>query len=414
MFDRKIIKSVDDVKPCFEKLYGSVSQYQIDRYTNLIEKFKSDYTGECGYMASSSGRVEVVGNHTDHNGGKAVGCAISLDTIAMFLPVSTGKITIKSEGYPDVVVDIFDETPCEKGSSDALVQGICKAFVDKGYNIGGFIASTTSNVSGGAGVSSSAAFELLVCEILNALYNGRSIDAKTKAIISQFAENKYFGKPCGLLDQSAIAFGGITLLDFKKAGTVEVTPIHNDLRDYTLVLIETGGDHKNLTGEYASITDELKEICSYFGVNRLIELNKETFYEKLPELYGKYSGRAIIRAIHFYNEDERSQKTATALENNDICEFLSCVRESGISSWTLLQNCYVPGETKQLIPTCLAIAQKYLNGGVNRVHGGGFAGTVLNVVKNENVEYFVKNMSKIYGEKSVIALKVREVGATVL
>ncbi len=414
MFDGKIINSVDEVKSSFIKLYGAETQAQYDRYAGLIEKFKSDFNGQCGYMASSSGRVEVVGNHTDHNGGKAVGCAISLDTVAMFLPSNDGKIVIKSQGYPDVVVDIFDDNNYEKGSSDALVKGICKAFVEKGYNIGGFVASTTSNVSGGAGVSSSAAFELLVCEILNFLYNERKIDAKTKAIISQFAENKYFGKPCGLLDQSAIAFGGITLLDFKTAGTVEVTPIDNDLSDYTLVLIETGGDHKNLTGEYASITTELKEISSYFGVDRLINLDKEVFYSRLPEIYGKFSGRAIMRAIHFYNEDERALKTAKSLQENNINEFLSCVKESGISSWTMLQNCYVQGEVKQLIPACLAISQKYLAGGVNRVHGGGFAGTVLNVVKNENVENFVNNLSKIYGEKSVIALKVRGVGTTVL
>lgn len=346
-------------------------------------------------MASSSGRVEVIGNHTDHNGGVAVGCAISLDTIAMFLPEENGVITVKSEGYPDVVVDIFSDREMPHGSSDALVKGICEGFLKRGYKAGGFTALTTSNVAGGAGVSSSASFEILICEILNFLYNDGKVSEKEKVFISQYAENVHFGKPCGLLDQSAIAFGGLTLLDFRKKGDVEPRHIECDLDEYTLVLVDTGGDHKHLTGEYASITDEMGAVSAYFGKERLIEVDEDEFTPPSPGLKEKVNGRAIMRAIHFYNENKRVYALAQALADGNYESFLKCVGDSGVSSQTYLQNCFPQGDTEQLIPTALAIGKKYLHGGANRVHGGGFAGTTLNVLQNDCVEEFVNKMSKI-------------------
>lgn len=413
MKSKNVINSVNDVVNIFPDLYGEINDYQITRYENLINRFHSE-VGKYGYMASSSGRVEIVGNHTDHNGGPAVACSVSLDTLAMFLPTENNVITVKSEGYPDVVVDLNSDCEYKKGTSDALVKGVCEAYSSKGYKVGGFIACTTSNVSGGAGVSSSASFEVLICEILNFLYNDGKIDAKEKAIASKYAENVYFGKPCGLLDQSAIAFGGITYLDFKNKGDVEVQKINNNLPEHTLVLIETGGDHKNLTGEYASITDEMKSVANYFGKERLIEISEDDFYAAIPELNKIVCGRAIQRCIHFYDEVKRVNDCVKALNAADYNKFLGVVSSSGISSLTLLQNCCVPGEKQQLIPTALAVGKKYLNGGSNRVHGGGFAGTVLNVVKNSDVQNFVEKMSQIYGEGKVIPLKVRKVGTIVL
>ncbi len=409
----KIVNCVRDVAELFPALYGDDAPGQYTRYERLIARFKKEY-GKTGYMASSSGRVEVIGNHTDHNGGKAVGCAISLDTIAMFLPTENGVITVKSEGYPDVIVHTRSDTALPKGSSDALVAGICDGFLKRGYRIGGFTAVTTSNVSGGAGVSSSAAFEILICEILNFLYNDGRISEKEKALISQYAESAYFGKPCGLLDQSAIAFGGITLLDFAVKGDVFPTPVKCDLSEYTFVLIETEGDHKHLTGEYAAITQEMGKVSAFFGKDRLIEVNEDDFYRRMPALKKELNGRAIERAIHFFEENKRVETSAKALQEKDYALFLRAINESGLSSQTLLQNVFPAGDIRQPIPLALALAKKYLTNGANRVHGGGFAGTTLNVLENKDADYFVSRMSEIFGNDRVLPLKVRTVGTTVL
>ncbi len=406
--------SVDSVTSSFPSLYGEYSDFQYDRWKNAFENFKKEYNAKNAYMASSSGRVEVCGNHTDHNGGCVVSCAVSLDMVAMFLPTDDGIINIKSTGHEDVTVDCNGAEIEKVGTSDALVRGVVVGMRDRGYKVGGFNACFTSNVVGGAGISSSAAFEVLVTEILNFLYNDCVIDAETKSVISQFSENKYFGKPCGLLDQTAIAFGGLKKLDFSDTKKIQVTDIHNSLSDYTLILVNTGGSHANLTDEYAAIPAEMKAVAKLYGKERLIEISEEDFYKGLPELHGKVSDRAICRAIHFYNENKRVDKLKEALDNNDYDTFLAQIRESGISSLCKLQNCYVAGTNEQLIPKALSICEKYLCGGVNRVHGGGFAGTILNIVRNDNVANFVENVSKIYPAKDVIPLKVRSVGTIIL
>ncbi len=406
--------SVDSVTSSFPSLYGEYSDFQYNRYKDHLEHFKKEFNAENAYIASSSGRVEVCGNHTDHNGGSVVSCAVSLDMVAMFLPTNDGKIIIKSNGHPDVFVDCNGEEVEKIGTSDALVRGIIVDMRARGYKVGGFNACFTSNVAGGAGISSSAAFEVLVTEILNFLYNDGVIDPETKSKISQFAENKYFGKPCGLLDQTAIAFGGLKKLDFSDVNKIQVTDIHNSLADYTLILVNTGGSHANLTDEYAAIPAEMKAVAKLYGKERLIEISEEDFYKGLPEIHGKVPDRAICRAIHFYNENKRVDALQKALDNDDYDTFLKQIRESGVSSLCKLQNCYVAGTNEQLIPKALSICENYLCGGVNRVHGGGFAGTILNIVKNENVKNFVDNVSKIYPAKNVIPLKVRAVGTIIL
>lgn len=411
---KKPYDSVKNAEERFIDLYGEKSEEQAKRYENLFEKFKKSFGVEQSYIASSSGRVEVCGNHTDHNGGRVVSCAISLDTLAMFLPSDNGVIHIKSEGYDDIIVDINGPENERTGGSPALVRGVVVGMKDRGFKVGGFNACFTSNVIGGAGISSSASFEVLIAEILNFLYNDEKMDAETKAIIAQFAENKYFGKPCGLLDQTAIAFGGMKRLDFCDKKEIGVTDIHNSLPDYTLVLINTGGSHANLTGEYASIPQEMFSVAKLLGKERLIEISENDFYAVLPTIYNKASDRAVCRAVHFYEENKRVDSVYKALSENDYDSFLKAINESGLSSLWMLQNCYVAGQTEQPIPKALCVAKRFLNGGANRVHGGGFAGTILNIVKNENLPKFLSEMEKYYNKKDIIPLKVRSVGTIVL
>lgn len=399
-----------DKFPC---LYGEATDFQKKRYEDLFAKFKSSFNVESAYVASSSGRVEVCGNHTDHNGGKVVSCAISLDALCMFLPCDGDVIKVKSEGYDDMIIDLNGAEGEEKGTSAALVRGVAVGLKNKGYKVGGFIACVTSNVLGGAGISSSASFEVLIAEVLNFLYNDGKITESEKAIVSQFAENEYFGKPCGLLDQTAIAFGGLKKLDFKEKGVIGVTDIHNDLKDYTLVLVNTGGSHANLTGEYAAIPSEMFSVAKAMGGEKLIDFTEDEFVKKLPSVQDKLSDRAVLRAFHFYEENDRVDALEKALAENDFNTFLDCINKSGISSLNKLQNCYVAGSSEQPIPKGLAISSKYIKNGANRVHGGGFAGTILNIVKNDNLQYFIDNMSRYYDKKDIIPLKVRSVGTIV-
>ena len=411
---KKPYTTVQGIEKYFPALYGETTDYQIKRYEYAFEYFKKHFEKDSAYIASSSGRVEVCGNHTDHNGGKVVSCAISLDTLAFFLPTNDDVITVKSEGYDEIVVDINGVENEKKGTSAALVRGVVVALKNKGFKTGGFKAYLTSNVLGGAGISSSASFEVLIAEILNFLYNNSKISAQDKAIVSQYAENVYFGKPCGLLDQTAIAFGGLKKLDFSDEKQIKVTDIQFDLSDYTLVLVNTGGSHADLTDEYASIPFEMKNVAKAFGKQRLCEISKDDFFNTLTSKLDKLSDRSVLRAIHFYEENERVDNLANALSLNDYDRFLSIIRESGISSLCKLQNCYVSGSSDQAIPKALSITANYFVNGANRVHGGGFAGTILNIVKNDEVETFIESISKFYGNNNVIPLKVRKVGTITL
>ena len=411
---KKPYSKVDDVFSNFNKLYGETTDAQKQRYQNTFESFKNYFNEENAYIASSSGRVEVCGNHTDHNGGKVVSCAISLDTLAMFLPTDDQVITIKSEGYEEIVVAINEEEKEKIGTSDALVRGVVVGLQKRNYNVGGFKAYLTSNVLGGAGISSSASFEVLIAEILNFLYNDGRISNEEKATVAQFSENVYFGKPCGLLDQTAIAYGGLNKLDFATKGKIVVEKINNNLEDYTFVLINTGGSHADLTDEYASIPVEMYAVAKEFNKERLVELSKEEFLSGLPSVANKLSDRAVLRAFHFYEENERVEKLYASLIANDEDSFLLAIKESGLSSLWKLQNCFVAGSKEQLIPKAISIASPYLKGGVSRVHGGGFAGSVLNVIKSSNLEEFINHMSNFYEKKNIIPLKIRSVGTIVL
>lgn len=409
----KLYTNVNEVFYNFPLLYGNKVCGQEERYQKAFDKFKSLFNADNSYIVSSSGRVEVLGNHTDHNGGKVVSAGISLDTLGFFLPTNDNLITVKSEGYPEVLVDINNLSSFKKESSQALVCGVAVGLINAGFKVGGFNAYLTSNVLGGAGISSSASYEVLIAEIFNVLYNDGKISPKTKAIVSKFAENEYFGKPCGLLDQTAIAFGGLKELDFSVDGDLSVKDVKCDLADYSFVLVNTGGSHADLTDEFASIPREMKLVAKAFDKNRLIEITEEEFYEKLPEIQSGLSERSILRAIHFFNENKRVDKAINAINSSNYDLMLDAINGSGDSSMTYLQNCYVAGG-EQLIPKAVAISKRYNPFGATRVHGGGFAGCVLNVVKNENLQSFIDNMSKVFGNENLIVLSIRYVGTIAL
>lgn len=411
---KKPFESLENVDKNFTFLYGENTENQKIRYEKASEKFKQIYGYDKFYIASSSGRIEVCGNHTDHNGGKVISCAISLDSLCFFMPRNDGIINVTSEGYPQIILYANKGSNEKIGTSSALIRGVVEGFKNNGFNYGGFDAYVTSNVIGGAGISSSASFEVLIAEILNFLYNDGTVTSEEKAKISQFAENVYFGKPSGLLDQTAIAFGGLKILDFSDKNHIKVSDIDNSLSDFTLVLINTGGSHADLTDEYASIPFEMKSVAKAFGKERLVEVDANDFFTFNNENVKKLSDRALLRAIHFFEENQRVDDIYSALKNNDYDTFLNLISESGISSLWKLQNCYVLGSKEQLIPKALGISKLFNKNGANRVHGGGFAGTILNIVKNTELDYFLKNTTRIFGKENVIPLKVRTVGAKVL
>jgi galactokinase len=400
----------------YELLYGKNydENFQTARRNALIEKFTKAEGGAPAFLFSSSGRAEILGNHTDHQHGKVVVSAISCDILAAVSPTAKRQVKICSEGYRDIVVNLSDLTVKEReyGTSTALTRGVLADITKRFGEIkGGFTAHITSNVFKGAGVSSSAAFELLVAEITNDLYFNGNISAVEKAAISQFSENVYFNKPCGILDQMGISLGGLTNLDF----AIPEKPVIQSLKapeGYAFVITNTGGDHAHLTSHYADIKTEMKQICEYFNASVLREVEESAFYAEMPKLIQKFPARAILRAKHIFDENAVVDRAVIALNSGNGQAFLQCVADSGESSLTQLQNNFVPGEKVQPIPLALKLSQKYLGShGAVRVHGGGFAGTVLAVVETEKAEGYMAYMKSLFGEENCFLAKVREKGA---
>lgn len=396
-------------------LYGAKAEISglKKRVKAITEQFRKNMGGEPEEWYSSSGRAEIIGNHTDHNHGKVIVAAISCDILAAVKKRTDGIIRIHSAGFPPFELNVHDleVNPKEYGKSVALVRGVVKAIHDRGMEVGGFSACTESTVFRGAGVSSSAAFELLVCEIFNRMYLGGRLNKVDKAIISQHAENVYFGKPCGLLDQSGISLGGINKIDF---GNPQV-PVIEELKPaegYTLVITNTGGSHAALTEHYAAIKSEMLEVAAYFGKECLRDLPYEQFFDGIGQLRGKVSERAILRAFHFYEENDRVDTAAEALKAGRISDFLKAVGESGISSLNCLQNCYVPGSTQQPVALAIHMSERLIKDGAVRIHGGGFAGTILAYLADAEVEKYVAQMSKVFGKENVFTASVRIPGAT--
>lgn len=355
------------------------------------------------YHFSAPGRTEIGGNHTDHQHGCVLAAAVDMVTSAEVRMNGTNLIRIDSEGYPLVEVDITDLAvkEAEKNTTAALVRGVAAAFVQRGYKLAGFDAKVKSTVLPGSGLSSSAAFEVLIGRILNGLFANNVVSAIEIAQIGQYAENVYFGKPSGLMDQMASSVGGLVFIDFADPKVPVVEKIDYDFAHcgYTLCTIDSGADHADLTDEYAAIPAEMKQVAAFFGKEVLRDVDAADFYAGITEVRKVAGDRAVLRAMHFFNENRRVQMQALALKNDNFRAFLHYVNESGLASWTLLQNIASAGaKAHQEMTFTLAITQQLLDGeGAVRVHGGGFAGTVLAFVPNNKFENFKVSVETVLG-----------------
>jgi len=400
----------------FTTLYGETENAKI-RYVNACECFKDLYpvSGDIR-LFSAPGRTEVGGNHTDHQHGCVLAGSVNLDVIAVVSLNDDGKIRIKSEGYDMDVVDVneLDKVDKETGKAISLIRGVCSKFVEMGCKLQGFNAYTTSNVLKGSGLSSSAAFEVLIGTILNGLFMDNSVPAIEIAKIGQFAEREYFGKPCGLLDQMASSLGGFTYADFHNPSDPITESIDLDIKSYgyTLCVVDTGGDHANLTDDYAGITVECREISNALGVQYLRDADVDKFYNSLSVLRKDCGDRAILRAFHFFNEQQRVEDMKSALKNGDFEAFLKLVNESGQSSYDYLQNLYsVSNVSEQGLSLAIALTKQFLGGkGACRVHGGGFAGTIQCYIPSDMLDCYKAMIEKTFGEGSCCVLNIRPVG----
>ena len=359
------------------------------------------------------------GNHTDHQRGRVLAASVNLDVIAVVSVSEGNQVQVKSEGYPMDALNAaeLDLKKEECNSSLALIRGIISKFTQLGYHIGGFDAYTTSNVLAGSGLSSSAAFEVLIGTIVNDLFCGGKESALKIAQIGQYAENVYFGKPCGLMDQAASSVGGFVTIDFKNAEEPKVEQVHFNFAEcgYALCIIDTKGSHSDLTPDYAAIPAEMRKVAAFFGKEVLSEVSEEEFYRNMAAVREKAGDRAVLRAIHFFADNARVLKEVAALKHNDFDMFKQQIIESGYSSYMYLQNVFSPSHVQeQGVSLTLALCQKLLGGrgGAYRVHGGGFAGTVQSFVPVGYLSEFVEKMETVFGEGSCHTLSIRPVGGT--
>lgn len=410
---KKTIHTLEEIYP------ESAVTAQRERYEKSAEEFRSIFgdSDQLRYF-SAPGRTEVGGNHTDHNHGKVLAASVNLDVIAVVEPTDDNIIKIKSEGFPEDSVDISDLSvhENEKNSSAALIRGVAGGFKNNGLNIGGFRAYTTSNVMKGSGLSSSAAFEVLIGNILSGIYNAGSISAVKIAQIAQYAENEYFGKPSGLMDQMASSVGGFVAIDFKntQAPIIENIPVDFSSYGHALCIIDTKADHADLTDEYAAIPREMKAIAGYFSAECLREISRADVILNMGILRQKYGDRAVLRALHFFEENERVDKLAHSLRHQHFDDFLSSINESGNSSYKYLQNIFAVSDyTHQAVGIALNVAEHALaRKGACRVHGGGFAGTIQAFVPQDILKSFIVGIEKVFGAGSCHVLSIRPVGGT--
>ena len=406
------------------RLYGADAlEAQKARYIAAVEAFTSLYGAdrELG-IYSVAGRSELSGNHTDHNHGCVIAASVDLDIIAVAAAREDSVIRVKSEGFPEDVVDIsvYTEPDASKyASSASIIAGMSRAFTDKGLAVGGFDAYTTSSVLKGSGLSSSAAFEDMIGNLLSHMYNDGKVDNVEIAKMAQFAENKFFGKPCGLMDQMACAVGGIIAIDFADTTAPIITKETFDItaQGYNLCIVNTGGNHADLGDDYASVPAEMKAVAAHFGKAVLREVEEEAVIAAIPALRETVGDRAILRALHFFAENKRVAAQKDALEHDDLDGFFAGVLSSGRSSFCYLQNVYtVKNLVEQGLSLALCLAERELAGkrAAWRVHGGGFAGTVQAYVPSDEAEAFCAYMDAVLGEGSCMALRVRPVGAACL
>lgn len=388
--------------------------YNRERYIRAIDRFTELFPSEKEIeIYSAPGRSEVCGNHTDHQNGMVLATSINLDAIAIVAKAEEPVIRLVSGDFPMEEVDVADLSMKEEEQSTttALIRGVAAGMKERGHKVGGFTAYITSDVLMGAGMSSSAAFESLIGTILSGLYNDMKVSSIEIAQIGQYAENIYFGKPCGLMDQMACSVGGMIFIDFKEKEHPEVRQVHTDFEKagLSLCIVDTKGSHADLTPDYAAVPAEMNQVAQALGREHLREVPRETFFKELPKLWKETSGRAVLRAIHFYEEEERVLRGVKSLEESDYPGFLSVIKASGDSSAKYLQNIYSPKDVdSQNVTVALAVSESILGeNGVCRVHGGGFAGTIQAFVKNEAVAAYKEQLEAIYGDDSCHVLKVR-------
>lgn len=390
-----------------------------ERYLSVVSDFQElfpDSQEREASLFSAPGRSEIGGNHTDHNHGLVLAAGISLDAIAVASKNDDGIVRIKSAGYPIDIVDCNELEPSssEYGKSQAIIRGIIARFKQLGYNVGGFDATTASQVLSGSGLSSSAAFEVLVGTMLSYLYNDGKVPMPEIAKISQYSENVYFGKPCGLLDQMACAVGGFVSIDFEDTSKPVINAIDFDFEKsgHSLVIVDTKGSHSNLTDDYAAVRSEMESVAEFFGKKVLREIDKKSVLENAAELSKKLGERAVLRAMHFFGENEKVLALTEALEKNDFEDFKKLIIASGRSSYMYNQNVYTCKEPlNQPLSLALCISEQLLAGkGAWRVHGGGFAGTIQAFVPNSFVDEYTETMKNVFGDDSCYVLSIRKGG----
>lgn len=423
---------IKELKDCLEsgKLDGRLKSLYVDenlvsfqklRIKGALQKFSENFSYDEVSLFSSPGRSEISGNHTDHQHGIAVAAAVNLDVLCVASKNGSKNICLVSEGYEPFNVDIenLDFREEEKESTVALIKGILKGMENFGRKIGGFDCYMTSNVLQGSGLSSSAAFENALGTVLNHFFNDGKISSTEIAKISQFAENVYFGKPSGLLDQIASSTGGLIKIDFLNPENPSVSKIDVDFSEFnsTLCIVDTKGSHADLTDEYASIPEDMKKVAEFFGKDVLREVSPDEFYKKIPEIRKKCSDRAVLRAFHFFNEEENAEKAAGCLSRKDFKGFLATIKSSGNSSFKYLQNIYSSKNPEsQNLSIAFALSDHILmdkneTKGVCSAHGGGFAGTIKAFVDNAFVRVYKQKIEEVFGENSCHLLKIRSEGS---
>lgn len=400
----------------YPALYGNAydAKEMDQRMIHLLLEHDRLFGEKNASLFSTAGRSELGGNHTDHNLGQVLAAAINLDTIGAASKSDDGKVVVASEGFPVVKVDISDLSvhTDEKNTTNSLVRGIAKAFHDRGVAIGGWKANTTTRVLKGSGLSSSAAIEVLCATIFNHFFAHDALSPLELAQIGQYAENEYFGKPSGLLDQIGCAHGGIVGIDFKDKNHPVITPVNINFQDYgyDLIVVDTRGDHANLTGEYAAVPTEMRAVAACFGKQQLREVPYEDFLSHIAEVREKVDNdRAVLRAYHFFNDTQRVSDMLAALSRKDIQTYFRLVNESGESSFCFLQNAYPISDWKhQGVPLALALSKAILGGkGACRVHGGGFGGTIQAYVPHDLLSTYSQRMEAVFGKGSVTVLGIR-------
>ena len=393
--------------------------YQSGRLIRLAEEFENLFGSKREVSAfRAPGRTEVCGNHTDHNNGKVLAAGVNLDAICLAAVSDKPVVNVKSEGYSINTIDlgILEPVESETGRSSSLVRGVCAGFKERGYNIGGFDATTASDVISGSGLSSSAAFEVLIGTIINHLFNDGKVDAVEIAQIAQYAENRFFGKPCGLMDQMACSVGGFIAMDFKDPGSPVVQKVDFDFSSCNsgLCITDTGGSHSNLTDEYAAVRQEMEAVAGILGKKVLREITYDDVLENIGVIRNELSDRAALRAIHFYGENDRVDKEVEALTRGDFETFKKLVIESGQSSYMYNQNVFTPKlQGSQPVALALCLSEQLLKGrGAWRVHGGGFAGTIQAFVDTDMIDVYKNTMEAVFGQGCCHVLFISPLGGT--